>query len=84
MGRDDAGLFENDTAVIHRTESLDRVNSVLLVMAKGAKGDIDRVQELCSDLNLDSHTKEEALKEYSRIRENYTLEVVFPWIFVRR
>ena len=34
-----------------------------------------RFQELCSDLNLDPATKDEALREYYRIKDNYTLEV---------
>ena len=34
-----------------------------------------RFQELCSDLNLDPATKDEALREYYKIKDNYTLEV---------
>jgi len=35
----------------------------------------DRYQELCSDLNLDSQTKEETWKTYSSVKQMYTLEV---------
>lgn len=35
-----------------------------------------RFQELCSDLNLDPATKNETVKEYYRIKDNYTLEVI--------
>lgn len=35
----------------------------------------NRFQELCSDLNLDPTTKGESLKEFYRIKDNYTLEV---------
>ena len=35
-----------------------------------------RFQELCSDLNLDPVTRDVALKEFHKIKDNYTLEVV--------
>ena len=40
-----------------------------------------RFQELCSDLNLDPATKDEALREYYKIKDNYTLEVGLAWLF---
>lgn len=46
-----------------------------------AHDDLDnnvRFNDLCSDLNLDTATKRDAIKEYFRIKENYTLEVSVP------
>lgn len=32
-------------------------------------------QELCTNLNLDLHSAEQAWRSYEEIRQNYTLEV---------
>ncbi|XP_067928982.1 retinoblastoma-like protein 1 [Watersipora subatra] len=43
-------------------------------MAKSEWQSNTRFLELCSDLNLDSATKDKALREFDRIKDNYTLE----------
>jgi hypothetical protein len=35
----------------------------------------EKYDELCLDLNMDRKTKEEAWKNYEKIKKNYTLEV---------
>lgn len=35
----------------------------------------DRYDELCLDLNMDKKTKEDAWRNYEKIKKNYTLEV---------
>lgn len=35
----------------------------------------EKYDELCLDLNMDKKTKEEAWKNYEKIKKNYTLEV---------
>lgn len=36
-----------------------------------------RFEELCLDLNMDKHAREESWTNYQMIRENYSLEVSF-------
>jgi len=36
-----------------------------------------RFDELCLDLNMDKHAREESWQSYTRIRTNYTLEVSY-------
>jgi len=47
-------------------------------MGTGDIANYHRFTEMCSELNLDPDTKEEALKRYEKIKENYSLEVREP------
>ena len=42
---------------------------------EGEESILQRFEELCLDLNMDTNAKEEALQNYQRIQTNFSLEV---------
>jgi hypothetical protein len=51
------------------------LREMTMMMSEEEEGIYERFQELCSDLNLDSNTKEVTWTTYAEVRSKYTLEV---------
>ena len=51
------------------------VSAMMMILTDEEERIYERFQDLCSDLNLDSSTKDTTWSTYAGVRQNYTLEV---------